>query len=1296
MKTSRLCAFGLRIIFSNRLRFVLTSGIIEVRAGQVHYPNGYYLNKMDELIIRIMTILIPAPQLLDGTLPEPAAQSLLTALGFHDWQAAQRQIRHLAAQAPEAHYTLESLLPAILTTLAASADPDQALVNFERFASGVPGGEIFEKLRENPRILEILATIFAGSQFLTEILLRTPALLEMLINRTELARQKSAEDFQLEASRSLEDPSPVEQLDRLRRYQRGELLRIGASDLLDLYDLAAVTAQLSNLADGLTRACLQYASARSGIDPVGFVVLAMGKLGGTELNYSSDIDLLFLSADNGREYLKLGQQLIEALGNMTPEGFLYRVDLRLRPWGRDGALVSTLEGYLGYLNKSARLWEKQALLKARPIAGDLALGENFLKQTEPLIYGENIETLRGSVQAMKQRTEELLRSKGREWGEVKLGEGSIRDVEFVVQYLQLAHGSANPKLRKKSTLQALRRLLKYQLITAPEARVLTDGYIFLRTVEHFLQMMHYRQTYTLPADPAAIHLLARRLGFQTREQFLERYQQHSHAIREVYKKYLLEVAPAPEAASQAPVFDLTRQHLARMDKAYAAAFSAEDIRHHATLAEQLSQEQLVHVEALPAGERIWKVTVVAYDYLGELSLICGLMFVYGLDIQAGEIFTYETVEKLREDLASAEKGPSPHRRSSPPEAAAENQSGQERRKIVDVFTVQALGAAPNADFWANYAADLQALLKMMHAGQRREARSQLAKRVGEVFAEIDSPATPLYPIEIKIDNQVSDRYTVLHLDTADTVGFLYEFTNALSLTHIYIARMIVQSSGRQVNDLLYVTDEAGKKILAPEKQRELRAAAVLIKHFTHLLPHSPNPASALLHFREFLAQLFARPGWPDELASIERPEVLGNLARLLGVSDFLWDDFLRMQYANLFPVVSDASALETAKNRTMLQMELEEALAAVHLGPLTPRSEAPWRRVLNEFKDREMFRIDMRHLLGQTREFGDFSEELTDLTEVVVNAAYHLTGEDLRAVHGTPRQWDRSVSQMTVLALGKCGGRELGFASDIELMFVYDSEGQTDGPRPVVNSVFHEKVVQNFLKTIRARQEGIYQVDLQLRPYGKTGSVSVSLDSFKRYYAPGGPAWAYERQALVKLRPLAGDEALGRQLCALRDEFTYSGTPFDVTAMRAMRERQVRHLVTAGTFNAKYSPGGLVDIEYLIQGLQITYGAANPALRLTNIRQAMQALHAADLLSEADYTQLHKAHTFLRWLIDSMRVVRGNSKDVTVPPFGSEEFAFLARRLRYGNEVVRLREDLLQYQTAVVEINRRLLAEIPH
>jgi len=166
---------------------------------------------------------------------------------------------------------------------------------------------------------------------------------------------------------------------------------------------------------------------------------------------------------------------------------------------------------------------------------------------------------------------------------------------------------------------------------------------------------------------------------------------------------------------------------------------------------------------------------------------------------------------------------------------------------------------------------------------------------------------------------------------------------------------------------------------------------------------------------------------------------------------------------------------------------------------------------------------------------------------------------------------------------------------------------------------------------------------------------------------------------------------LGQQIAALRDRFVYSEEGFDTRAMRAMRERQIRHLVEGGTFNAKFSPGGLVDIEYLVQGLQIEYGHKYPALQKTNIREAMDSLVQQGILSEIDYTKLHKAHTFLRWLIDGLRMVRGNAKDLTVPPSESEAFSYLARRLRYGHDVGRLESDLTHYATSVQELNARLL-----
>ena len=398
-----------------------------------------------------------------------------------------------------------------------------------------------------------------------------------------------------------------------------------------------------------------------------------------------------------------------------------------------------------------------------------------------------------------------------------------------------------------------------------------------------------------------------------------------------------------------------------------------------------------------------------------------------------------------------------------------------------------------------------------------------------------------------------------------------------------------------------------------------------------------------------------------------------------------------MQHANLFPVVQDVDALTTSKTVKQLQAELGAALALVHNGPQIPSEKAPWIETLNAFKDRQMFRIDMRHILGHTPEFWDFSTELTDLTGVVVNAVFHLCHEDLRLVYGTPLLENGQISQMSVVGLGKFGGSEMGFASDVELMFIYNGNGRTSGPTVITSTEFFEKLVQNFVSAILARREGIFQIDLQLRPYGSAGSLSVSLDAFRRYFGPSGPAWAYERQALVKLRPVAGDEALGQEIARLRDEFVYTGEPYDVTAMRAMRERQVRHLVKGGTFNPKFSPGGLVDVEYLVQGLQINHGRDLPAVRQTNTRRAMASLAKASILSPEDYTRLRKAHTFLRWAIDSLRVVRGNAKDVTMPLETTEEFAFLARRMNYGDSPARLHSELIRYTENVLELNARLL-----
>ncbi|PKN90296.1 MAG: glutamine synthetase adenylyltransferase, partial [Chloroflexi bacterium HGW-Chloroflexi-7] len=733
------------------------------------------------------------------------------------------------------------------------------------------------------------------------------------------------------------------------------------------------------------------------------------------------------------------------------------------------------------------------------------------------------------------------------------------------------------------------------------------------------------------------------------------YEKQSLALRTIFLKYVGNqpvepVALTPEIAIK------VQQHVARMDASYATTFSPEEIAHPTRLTELLTSEKPVIVEPRALDDIRWRITIVGYDYLGVLSIICGLMYLYDLDILESQVFTYE--------------------------ANGASSGDQGLKKIVDAFIVRSVkGETIDPALWKNYADDLKELITKIKTGRRREAQGDLVKRVGAKFLEAPTGGMPLYPVEIEIDNEEDDKYTLLRISAPDTAGFLYEFSNALALSHINIVRMLVQSVGNRASDILYVTNEKGEKIISAAKQRELRAAAVLIKHFTHLLPQSPNPESAMLHFREFLLQLFERPNWVDEFASIERPEVLNALAKLLGVSDFLWDDFLRMQYSNLFPIVSNVDTLEKAYNRKELEKEAQKAVAKA----------ANWRDGLNAFKDREMFRIDMRHILGYTAEFGTFSEELTDLVEVILSEAFNRCKQELVKHHGQPKLEKGQPAEAVLLALGKCGGRELGFASDIELMLVYAGQGKTGGFKSIATSSFYEELIQSLTQAIQARQEGVFHIDLQLRPYGKAGSQAVLLDSFKKYYAPEGPAWPYERQALVKLRPIAGNDKLGGQLSTLRDEYVYNGTLFDVTSMRAMREKQVRHLVAAGTFNAKFSPGALVDIEYLVQGLQINFGFKDSSLRLTNIREAMAAMHQAGYLSTEDYDRLRKAHTFMRWLIDSLRVVRGNAKDVNIPPYESDEFAYLARRLQYGSDVQRLKQDLTRYPQEVLEINQKLL-----
>lgn len=1161
--------------------------------------------------------------------------------------------------------------PSILDRIQ-SSDPDRVAVQFERFAERLHDDqELASFCFGDPRYVDMLATLMAGSAFVSDILIRDPELFRTFAEDQADARmrlrasERTAVEMERGAHAALE--SAVTYEDRkiaMRRFHRRELFRIVASDLLGFWDMQAVTGQLSMLADSMIRSALDVAAAAVGVVPAGLAIIGMGKLGGRELNYSSDIDLLFVAGSDASRYSKVGERVIDVLGGITSEGFLYRVDMRLRPWGRSGALVHTVDAFEKYLQTHGEPWEKQALLKARALAGNMVVGREFSDRMAPIVFGQDADTVRDGIIQMKGRVEAGLRRRGQLWGNVKRGLGSIRDVEFTVQYLQLVHGEELPEIRTQSTQDALVALNDCGILTEEDFRILSEGYTFLRVVEHHLQLYDNRQTHSIPRDRDRITQLARRLEFDEPDsggQLVEQYEQHVQAVREVFERVVgrkerVQASGRPKEMTLPPL-------VSTMAPAYREVFTQKEIDRHATLVRRLGTKRKVVVDADDLGDDTWRLTIVGYDYLGELSVISGLLLAHGFDIIDGQVFTGEHDSSTEGDSARGS-----------------------RSNIVDVFTVKSVTGSATEETWRQYADELEVLIRSLAGHRREEALGKLAERVAESSADMGNGEIPaLYPVDIVIDNEADARFTVLHIEAPDTVGFLYELTNALSLLNIYIARVSVASAGERVRDTLYVTSYRGGKITDEDEQDRLRLATVLVQHFTRLLPLASNPTTALLQFRSLLGDLLTHEDWVSEIASLERPGVLDALTRLLGVSDFLWSDFLRMQHATLFPLIGEIDRLKSPRPKEDIEHDFVEELARAH-------DHEEKIHVLNRLKDQEMFRIDMRYILGHIQEFGQFSRELTDLAEIVVHQGLQLSQEKMEGVAGVPTFGDGGRCPLSVCALGKFGGRELGFASDIELLFVYEASGRTTGPQELTNAQYFDRVAQEFLRMIRSKREGVFEVDLRLRPYGSAGSLATSLAVFERYFAVDGAAWPYERQLLIKLRPIAGDPELGNMVVDIRNEILRDIGVFDAGSMRAMRERQLRHLVTPGTLNAKYSPGGLVDIEYLTQALQITYCNRYPDLiEYPNTYRALGQLLDHGILERSDHAELADALVLLRRVIDGMRMVRGNARDLNIPPADSQEMLYLTRRLKRDSPS-NLADEIQDKMASVVAISTKLLA----
>jgi glutamate-ammonia-ligase adenylyltransferase len=679
------------------------------------------------------------------------------------------------------------------------------------------------------------------------------------------------------------------------------------------------------------------------------------------------------------------------------------------------------------------------------------------------------------------------------------------------------------------------------------------------------------------------------------------------------------------------------------------------------------------------------VTVISYDYLGEFSVITGLLSASGMNVVSGDVYTSraagggelaaaEASQQTSASRSTHQHGSGYHRsrgrprRLSPQQMRRLRQQQQSRRpnrRIIDKFTGYVSGDL--YDWEAAFRPKLDRFLRLLHQNTEEaltHAKQGLHEEVASALSRSGATEKPvLYPVHIEFDTGKSD-VTSMRIVSEDTPFFLYALSTAFALHDISIERVEIRTSGTQIEDYFDVVDSRGRPITDQRHLDQIRLSIIFTKQFSYFLDNSPDPYSALVRFETLaqdLLELYEQGQLRDALSS---PTVLQDLARVLGASDFLWEDFIRLQYENLLPL------LQSSEERALLSTHpdhLDGALEARLAERSTPEEK---KQALNQFKDQETYLVDLDHILNPDLDFFFLSSRLTAVAEVIVRHAVLLAWEALEPRYGTPRTVAGIRAPYAILGLGKLGGEAMGYASDIELMFVYGDDGHTDGGTQggdaIPNAEFFQRLFQDAVGLIEAKREGIFQVDLRLRPHGNAGPLATSLSNFVSYYK--NDAMSFEKLALIRLRRVGGDPELGAQVERIRDELVYAAEGIDLEEIQRLRTKQLEDKSRPGQLNVKFSPGGLVDLEYSVQILQATLGRHDPNLRTPRIHQALEALVEAGELDEEQAHRLVQAYRFLRSVINGLRMLRGNAKDLFLPPVDSSEYMHLARRTGYSAE----------------------------
>lgn len=536
------------------------------------------------------------------------AAGALARRGFSHATRAAQLVQAVAARHTESDSWLDSV--------AQAADPDLALQGL--VALDEAAADLLDEVFAQPEWLTRLTTVLGGSLALNQHLRAHPGLVTELATEPErptrweleasmLARQGA--EGQL-AGLVLADPAAA---DRLRLANKAELLRIAARDLAHP-DPAGIVHQvaedLTDLADVVMGSALAIARSQvPGHEQVRLAVLAMGKCGARELNYLSDIDVVYVAepADDAvrvEDALQIATRLVAAAARVcsghSAAGTIWQVDTGLRPDGNAGPLVRTLASHRAYYQKWAKNWEYQAMLKARPMAGDLELGQQFVDMVAPLVWQAGGQpNFMTEIQAMRQRVISLIPVKDRD-REIKLGAGGLRDVEFTVQLLQLVHGRIDPRLRHRGTLESLAALVEHGYIGRADGAKLAEAYRFLRVLEHREQLFRLRRTHLMPENPAELRRLARQVDAADGPTLWQQWRAVTRKVQRLQQRVFY--SPLLETVSRLSGDELRLSPEAAADRLRALGFNdpAAALRHIEALTTGLNRTAEIQRQLMPA------------------------------------------------------------------------------------------------------------------------------------------------------------------------------------------------------------------------------------------------------------------------------------------------------------------------------------------------------------------------------------------------------------------------------------------------------------------------------------------------------------------------------------------------------------------------------------------------------------------------------------------------------------------------------------------------------------------------